>query len=799
MSSNEWSHLRTGRPDHAAEVLGPMVQREPLLIVDADGVVSEWSEDAERLLGYTAADAVGRPATTLVEGPAHAGEPGLPTRRGARRGPQGLDLRVEPVLHGDGSVAWGIWAARRRDTEADEMGTALLDALFTQSPVGLVVVDADLRILRVNTASEGMRGAPVEQLLGRPVTEAFDMADPDGVKAMVRSVLDNGVPVLDRLVRGRPPAASGPEHVYSVSVFRLQDAAGRVLGAAASLVDVTERERGRARAAVRNAARQAIGASLDVVTTCRELVDVAVPGFADTAVVDVLDIVVRGEEPPLGPLFGNEPMRRTAFKSGTGQPQAYPVGGTSRFPFPTPYTQSLGDLEPRLLSVDETAPWLAADPERAHVMRLGGVHCMIVAPLVLRGAVLGMTCFYRSARPEPFTPDDLVLALELAARTAVCLDNARRYTREHTIALTLQRHLLPQGPSFQMAAEVAHFHLPAEAGGGWFDVIPLSSARIGLVVGDVAGHGIHTATTMGQLRTAINALAALDLYPDDLLARLNDTVIRLARERSALPPADPLRDEPVRATCVYAVYDPLTGDCAIARAGYPAPVLAHPDGTTEIPDVPAGPSLGDEEAPFAAAQFRLLPGSILALYTDGFLAASRAATEAALERLRHALSRRDRRLNDLRDDAVYALQPAPPMGDDAILLLARTRILAEDQVATWTIPSHPEAVATARAHAVRQLADWNLTGDSLPTEIIVSELVTNAIRHGAPPVQLRLIKDRTLTCEVSDTSPAAPHLRHARTVDEGGRGLFIVAQLAQHWGTRYAEHGKTIWTEQTLS
>ncbi|MFE3655828.1 SpoIIE family protein phosphatase [Streptomyces sp. NPDC059165] len=801
VSSNEGSHLRIARPDRAAEVIGPMVQRDHLLIVDANGAVAEWSKDAERLLGHTAADAVGRPATILVGGPPHAGESVRCGRRGAQvsGGSAGLDLRVEPVLRADGSVAWGVWAARRRDAEADEVGPAILDALFTQSPVGLMVVDADLRVLRVNTASEGMRGAPVEQLLGRPVTEAFDMADPDGVKAMVRAVLDNGVPVLDRLVRGRPPAGSGPEHVYSVSVFRLQDASSRVLGAAASLVDVTERERGRARAAVRNAARQGIGGSLDVITTCRELVDVAVPGFADTAVVDILDTVVRGEEPPLGPLFGNEPMRRTAFKTGTGQPQAYPVGGTSRFPFPTPYTQSLGDLEPRLLSVDETTPWLAADPGRAQLMRIGGVHCMIVAPLVLRGAVLGMTCFYRSVRPEPFAPDDLILALELAARTAVCVDNARRYTREHTIALTLQRHLLPQGPSSQTAAEVAHFHLPAEAGGGWFDAIPLSSARVGLVVGDVAGHGIHTATTMGQLRTAIHALAALDLYPDDLLARLNDTVIRLARERSALPPADPLRDEPVKATCVYAAYDPLTGDCAIARAGYPAPVLARPDGTTEIPDVPAGPSLGDEEAPFAATQFRLLPGTILALYTDGFLAASRAAAETALGRLRRVLSRHDRQLNDLRDDAVYALQPAPPVGDDAILLLARARVLSKDQVATWIIPPHPEAVATARARAVRQLADWNLNGDSLPTEIIVSELVTNAVRHGAPPVQLRLIKDRSLTCEVSDTSPAAPHLRHARTVDEGGRGLYIVAQLAHHWGTRYTEHGKTIWTEQTLS
>jgi len=785
-----------------------MAQRDPLFVVAADGLVVEWSPQAERLLGCSADEVVGRAATDLV---ADKESPGAVARGwgqcGARTagGAAELDLRVRPVVRRGGTVAWGIWQASVLEAGGAEgvgMAPALVEGLFTQSPVGLVVVDTDLRIVRINTASQGMRGASVEYLLGRPFTEALSMADPDAVEAMIRGVLNSGVPVQDRLVKGRPPTDErGRDHIYSVSAFRLRDSGAQVRGVAASVVDVTSREQHRARTSVRNAARHGIGRSLDVITTCRELVDVAVPEFADIAVVDVLDTVVRGEDPPLGPLFGNEPMRRTAFKSGRGDPTVYPVGALSRFPFPTPYTQSLNDLEPRLVLLDETTAWLAADPERGRAIRTAGAHCLIVAPLVLRGAVLGIAGFYRSTRPEPFDPDDLVLAMELAARTALCLDNARRYTREHTIALTLQRHLLPPGPTSQTAAEIAHSHVPAEAGGGWFDAIPLSSARTALIVGDVAGHGIHTATTMGQLRTAIHALAALDLEPDDLLARLNDTVIRLAWERATLPPADPLRDQPVRATCVYAVYDPITGACTLARSGHPAPVLAHPDGTTEIPDVPAGPPLGDEGAegaPFAAARLQLAPGSILALYTNGFLRAAR-ARDTALDRLRQVLAQPERDLGDLRDEAVYALRLAPGTGDDAILLLARTRMLSEDQVATWTIPHRPQAVATARASAVRQLQEWGLAEDSLTTELVVSELVTNAIRHGAPPVHLRLIKNHTLTCEVSDTSPAAPHLRHARTVDEGGRGLFIVAQLAQHWGTRYTQQGKTIWTEQALS
>lgn len=179
-------------------------------------------------------------------------------------------------------------------------GSALLEALFTQAPVGLLIVDADLRVQRVNTLSRGDRGTAVAGLLGRPVTEALNTTSPEGVETMARAVLSTGVPVLDRLVVGRPTAEPGPEHVYSVSVFRLQDSNGLVLGAVVSLTDVTEHEREGARAAVRDAARKKIGSSLDAITTCRELADVAVPEFADAVVLDVLDTVVRGNEPRSG-------------------------------------------------------------------------------------------------------------------------------------------------------------------------------------------------------------------------------------------------------------------------------------------------------------------------------------------------------------------------------------------------------------------------------------------------------------------------------------------------------------------
>ncbi|MFI1072686.1 SpoIIE family protein phosphatase [Streptomyces puniciscabiei] len=388
---------------------------------------------------------------------------------------------------------------------------------------------------------------------------------------------------------------------------------------------------------------------------------------------------------------------------------------------------------------------------------------------------------------------DVTLVLAVAAHTALCIDNARRYTREHTIALTVQRHLLLPHPDPRTTLETAHLHVPSEAGGGsGFDTFALSGARTALVVGEVAGQGIHAATTMGQLGTAARSLAALDLEADELLARLNDTAISLAEERAALPPGDPM---PLTASCVYAVHDPLAQTCTIALAGHPPPVIAHPDGTTEMPDLPAGPPLGTAEGPpFAATTISVAEGSVLAFYT-----ASLPRNSPSPDTLQRVLAHPERPLQDLCDDVLYQLRN-DTRHSDVVLLLARTHPFPADQVATWHLDHHPQAVAAARTHARHQLILWGVDEETAyTTEMIVSELVTNAVRYGTPPVQIQLIKDRTLTCEVHDSNSLAPRLRHAKTIDEGGRGLFIIARLAQNWGVRYTLDGKTVWAEQSLS
>ncbi|MFC8240189.1 SpoIIE family protein phosphatase [Streptomyces chartreusis] len=541
-----------------------------------------------------------------------------------------------------------------------------------------------------------------------------------------------------------------------------------------------------------------IGTTLDVTRTAEELAEVTVPRFADFVAVDLPDSVLRGEEPEA--LGGRTALRRVAIRAVRKQPHnLYEVGDTVEYVPSTPQARSLETrqsvIEPVLTEADG---WIAQDPERLTPVLEAGIHSLITVPLRARGTTLGVVSFYRSLQPDSYEDDDLSLAQELVGRAAICIDNARRYTREHNTALALQRSLLPRGRSEQSAVEVAYRYLPAQAGvgGDWFDVIPLSGARVALVVGDVVGHGLHAAATMGRLRTAVHNFCSLDLSPDDLLTHLDDLVGRLDGGEGWAAENSP-DSGIVGATCLYAVYDPVSRRCTLTRAGHPLPAVVAPDGSVEFVDLPACPPLGLGGMPFETVELELAEGSRLVLYTDGLVEDRHRDIDAGLDDLRAVLAGADRSPEDTCEAVLDALLPARP-GDDVALLVARTHSLGADRVAQWDLPSDPAVVSRSRAAVTAQLAEWGLQELTFTTELIASELVTNAIRHATGPVQLRLLRDRALICEVSDGSGTSPRLRRAQSTDEGGRGLFLVAQLTERWGTRYTPDGKVIWTEQPL-
>ncbi|WP_257004129.1 SpoIIE family protein phosphatase [Streptomyces sp. SA15] len=539
-----------------------------------------------------------------------------------------------------------------------------------------------------------------------------------------------------------------------------------------------------------------IGTTLDVTRTAEELAEVAVPQLADFAAVDLLEPVLHGGEPvPV-----HDELRRVAMSGVREDSHLYEVGELVHFVPSTPQARSLAHGEAVLEAELAKAPgWIAQDPERGAKILGSGIHSLITVPMQARGVLLGVVSFLRSQCPDPFEDDDLSLAEELVGRAALCIDNARRYAREHTLALGLQHSLLPQGLRSQSAVEVAHRYLPSQAGvgGDWYDVIPLSGARVALVVGDVVGHGVHAAATMGRLQTAVYNFSSLDMPADELLSRLDALVDRLDAAQDMVGTDRGVGTGVVGATCLYAVYDPVSRRCVLARAGHPLPALVLPDGTVEFPEVPAGPPLGLGSLPFETVELEIPEGSELVLFSDGLIEDRNRDIDVGLMLLQRALAQPSRPPEETCDAVLDALLPAHPL-DDVALLVARFRSLDAGRVAVWDLPHDPASVSGMRAAVTEQLGRWGLEELAFATELLVSELATNAIRHAVGPVQVRLLHDRTLICEVSDGSSTSPRMRQAATTDEDGRGLFMTAQLAARWGTRYTNSGKVIWTEQTL-
>ncbi|WP_404953814.1 SpoIIE family protein phosphatase [Streptomyces sp. 147326] len=650
--------------------------------IDDRGLVCYWGPGAGELFGYESAAILSKPAALLF-----ADEAGGESASGAGLAEKGRTLgywrgqlaarhrdgtafdcgfRVFPVT-GAGSrpVVMGL-ASRSDELDRVKTNLAFLDALFETCPIGLVMLDPDLRYIHLNQVLADMDGLPIEAHLGRRMDEIMIMSDGGEYESMLRAVAQGGEPVVGALVGMRPQGHPDRDQVRSVSFFPLSEAVGSRPGVGGLMVDVTDREQAileatasRRRLALLDGASTRIGTTLDVNVTAQELVDASMPDFCDGAVVEVVEWMDESEDfDPERPLF----TRRIASGTILPGPAIELVSGVDKVRYPPGSVMHdmlrTGHAVSAVVNEEFLARTVTIE-SRARLFAESGVAGVLVAPLIARGTVQGIAMFGRSASRPPFTQDDVNLAGELASRAAICLDNARLYSRVQDIALTLQRALLPTALASSPYVDVAHRYVPGsritEVGGDWYDVINLPDGRIALVVGDVMGHGVSAAAAMGRLRITAQALSRHDSEPDDLLTELDECAQETGIEL---------------ATCLYIVYDPQSGRARIASAGHPPPVVLHPDGTVETVDEVLGVPLGVGGCPFRATEVELPENATLVLYTDGLIEARGRDIETGLDALRAELGRGQGTLEELADHILARLLSAPPT-DDTVLVLAR--------------------------------------------------------------------------------------------------------------------------------
>jgi serine phosphatase RsbU (regulator of sigma subunit) len=536
-----------------------------------------------------------------------------------------------------------------------------------------------------------------------------------------------------------------------------------------------------------------IDATLDLDQMARGLINIVVAHFSNVATLHVQESLV-ADEAPTQQQDGPHLLRRLAVASDDHDPGwevTFPIGEVIQHQAGTIYAQCMNTGKPVQKASGGQAGHVAESWMRQPAAGLLTGACKLLLPLNARGATLGYIVCTRKRGSRPFDAYDTEIGMEFASRAAILLDNARRYNRERATALTLQRSLLPTGLSAPPSVEVKHRYLPGnqliEVGGDWYESIALPGARVALVVGDVAGHGVRAAVTMGRLRTAIQTLAMLELPPAESLQQLNELMQKMGER------------EPHFATCAYAIYDAVTGSLEVASAGHLPPLLVPPKGSSEFLDVSPAPPLGVGEGPISSRTFEIKDGSLLVLYTDGLVESRGRDIDDGLKQLQSVFGPSSAR------EPIEALAGSALAGvssdrhrDDVALLIARLARTDRRRQACWTLSGDLTSAREARRLVIKPLKKWKL-GTLVPlTQLLASELVTNAIRYAEGPVTLRLICEDTLVCEVADSAPALPRLWDVAGDDERGHGLQIVSRLSHRWGSRRTPTGKVVWCEQQI-
>ncbi|MFE0719422.1 SpoIIE family protein phosphatase [Streptomyces rochei] len=681
-------------PDHDGAVSEPSGLLDLLgvaaAVLDDEGRITLWSPEAERLFGYSSAEALGRYAADLLIDPLHrsqvldlfarvlSGESwagGFPIRckDGTVRQTEFRNVPLQDDQHD--AYALGI-ATDQKQLRELETGLALTSRLFHHAPFGVAVLDPDLRYMLVNPVLEKIHGKPAGETVGRHPSEVIPVPDTSRIEAAMHRVLATGEPLLNQSTLSTTPSDPDPraEHAWSASYYRLQDQRGHILGVAVTVVDDSERHRAaaeagrvRGRLATLAEAGMRIGSSLDLDRTAHELADIAVDDLADVAAVDVLDVIFTAADPAVpdtGQGTAFRPLAVAARPPTDAVRAADPVGESVIYAADRLVTQCVRTGRPVLVPhlTAESFRRLGTRPDSG-ILDRAGAHSYLAVPLRAHGCVLGALSLLRVHDPRPFDEDDRDFAVELADRAAICVDNARWYRHERDTALALQRSLLPHRAPDRPGLGIATRYRPAddtsEIGGDWYDVLPLAGDGTALVIGDVMGSGATAAATMGQLRTATRALARLDLPPGAVLSGLDS----LAEDLDSS-----------FATCTYLTCRPAAGTCEIATAGHLPPVVIRPDGTTGLIDPAPGPPLGIGGTTFTTHRLTLAPGSRVLLYTDGLVETRTDPIDDRLQLLLDLLTRHSHReLEDTCDLLLEELRHPGSRDDVALLLTSLTR------------------------------------------------------------------------------------------------------------------------------
>lgn len=820
-----------------------------VVVVDAQGLVTHWSSGARKLFGRTREQAIGAPAVDLMpvsgalrgadlpDAAYAAGAAGTVDGTDAAYGTDAADrIRTrapggapDDALGGPrhyptaGRARMSVPADTAPDAaQADVQDTAQVDVLWWAYPlVGpgperLLVLAADATGLTGGAPDERFAPGfalhtefPGAELLAVRLPDILPNMGPATGGRIVAQVLELGYPVLEISYHQRVPVT--PD--WGMPRYRERQARRAALrravteGAAEpppapdALEDLQDPEdleyaAVRERLEFLNEVSGRIGSSLDLARTIREVTSAAVPRFADFAGTHLRAQVLAGEGFPDGPPDVTTVWHRVWVEH-NDEPGRWddtvPVGESIAFPEHTPFFQCMVTGEPVLIPYigDELGDRIAGQFEKRDLRPLINGRSILIVPLKARDVVLGFMVLLRREGREVFDDMDRTTGAELAARAGLVLDNARMYTYQENVAETLQDSMLPQVAPRMAGCDTATRYLPGtrlgRVGGDWFDAIKLSGSRTALVVGDVMGHGLNSAAMMGQLRTAVQTMAALDLPPAQLLRNLDDLAQRLG--------------EHYLATCLYAVYDPIRSELLIANAGHIPPVLVRAqDGRSTLLDLPTGAPIGVGGVPFETATVRVAPGDRLILCTDGLVEVRGQDIGAGLAALCESAAHPAASMDDACDTVIRALNQRGGRKDDVALLMAWLNGIPSDDVARWRLALDPGEVGRARRLVRERLLRWGLPHAVDTAELLVSEAVTNAVRHAhTHHVVLRLVRAEALLCEVSDDDHELPALLSAGPEDEYGRGLRVISELAREWGTSRTRRGKTVWFEQAVS